>query len=290
VTLELAPADVFVQSQGVSEFTTFLEDQTYHTMHPIRHTFYAGVEGFVLDPKGDFVGAGPGALPHETRSYAVMNRWAVDQEVEIFADVAWVRFDGVTGPVTRDILPQKGSTVELGLDATGLARGTYSGTVTWRSLDSGSPSFERTSGVLMDVGREVFGGAFTPPLTFTIDDANPLVQIPIAVGGIVPGTVADADIRVQVVVTSPENAHSGPRLSIVSPSNTVVQLITQVPGSLNVTFDDDTHPPSGELADFDDESYHGDWLRFDRTAGNAESYDVTLSLAEVRLYVDRGEL
>ncbi len=284
VIMELAPDDAIVQEPGTPQLTTFHRDSTYQAQHPIKHTFHVGVDGFDLSPEEDFVGEGPGALPYETKRYSLANRWAVAQAIEVSVDVPWVRFNGSPGPVTVSMPPNKGGAVVVGLDAAGMPQGVHSGRVIWRSLDSGSPAFERTTGVLMDVGRQILGGPFSPPWVLVVDDTTPVVEYFLTVNSFLPEFILDADALVHATVTA-QGGLGGLDMTLTSPDGTTVGLDGLGVGSTAETYDDVTNPPvTGTMADFNDENAYGTWtLRLERIFPSG-TYTVSLNRFEVRLY------
>lgn len=287
----LEPSSTIVEEQGVFTRTSWHRDLTYQSQQRIFHTFYVGVEGFDVVPLVDFMGEGPGALPHETAQFNLTNRWVVAQDLEVSANVSWATLNGLPGPAALTLPASGGTTVTLGFNPLGLSRGLHTGTLTWTSLDSGAPYFERSVDFGLDVGREVFGGVYSQPVTYSLPTPTSVVEIPLTFNSPIGGTIADADILVYGAAGTLPQPGKGARivLDIVSPDGDVVELDI-IGGSHALTYDDGTRPPSaGSLGSLNGGNAYGTWkLRLSRHPAQTEPVTGEIQRFEVRLYIDGG--
>lgn len=288
-TLTFAVTSNFTGHPGLVDYPSNFSDTTYQTLTPLLHRLHVGVDGFTVAPEAGYAGEGPGALPGDRTQYTAFNGWIVEQDVEFEVSDPWIVVTDAYPPIGPTILPNGSNAFTVELDDTGLQTGIYDGTVTWRSLDSGNPAFEITRSVKLDVGRYISGGTYKPPLTFTINAANPVEDIPISWTG--PTTpITDADVA---VVLSTLSLGSGfAKVSIVSPDlGTEVDLERSlgVAGGIDAIFDDDTHPPEDPVHDLEDlngEDPDGTWLLRVQRLSAQTNLSVALGRFEVRLHVD----
>ena len=216
------------------------------------------------------------------------NRWIMNQGVDVVADQPWIGILDEYPPFAPTIEPEETNFYTIAFDPSGLPTAVYEGAVTWSSLDSGTPSFELTGVVRLDVGRQISGGVYSPPLSILLNDLNPVEDVPLTWSG--PTTpITDADVAIALTVTPVTKGQPvRVKLSVVSPNGTEVALDNVLTtGGLSLIYDDDTAPPDDPagLAAMNGETPDGTWLlRIERLA----IFDVVVDVSrfEVRLHVD----
>ncbi len=286
---ELAPGDVQgivtgllptanALPAGLHEPQVTFFDGAYRATDLRTHRIFVGVEGFDVLPDEPFAGDGPGVVPgvntrHKT--YVMVNKYLVEQRVQVSASDPWILIDGGPGPETFTLdpitnLPLQGTQQQLvpggpsaqtriSLDGTDLPDGVHVGQVEFVSLFDSGPSPEPiVREVRLDIGRRFFPSAAVPVVVNSEQPVLIPVDLPEALF-----EVLDVDAEVELEYLG--GAFRGLRLGLVSPTGTEITLFEDRIGdpgdTIDTIWDDDTNPPyrQSRLEVFNGELAAGTW-------------------------------
>jgi hypothetical protein len=294
--VRIGPAEGFTHVQGVYGASMPFFDTTYGTRTPVDHWVHVGVDGFTVTPPDPFDGPDGLGVSHSAgQTYRATNRWIVSQQLTVRAEEdpenpgvwpGWLELNGGTSPLSVT-LPAKGNGPAIGLfvNGTGLAPGTYEGTIVFSSDDSGDPPFEPVREVYFDHCREVFVDTTLPNKEIELEDGQEHEQnlLISPTGGTI---VEDVDMIVELGGSFGGGGPNRPfEVWLKSPDEDYV-LLKGEDDAFQTVYDDTTSPPpaEGQFMDrFIGDASPGDWkLKIVNKSGHTWTFD--LNRFEVRLH------